>query len=113
MIVPASAAPEPVKTIKKKADVGMTGKGQGYGNSIIFTPVASLWAVRERLVLDQIHQAMDLFKATEDRAPKSHDEFMEKIIKDNHIHLPELPAGDRYQYDPKTGDLMIQSPERK
>ena len=53
---------------------------------------------------------MKLFKASEDRAPKSHEEFMEKIIKANNIHLPELPDGQRYQYDPKTEQLMVESP---
>ena len=33
-----------------------------------------------------------------------------KIIKANNIHLPELPDGDRYMYDPKTEQLMVESP---
>ena len=35
--------------------------------------------------------------------PKSHEEFMERIIKENHINLPQLPEGHRYVYDPKRG----------
>ena len=89
----------------------MGKKGHGYGKGVIATPAASLWAVRERMVFEvQIPEAMKLFKATEDRAPKSHEEFMEKIIKANNIHLPELPEGDRYRYDPKTEQLMVESP---
>ena len=90
----------------------MGKKGRGYGKGVIATPAASLWATRERLVFEvQIPEAMKLFKATEDRAPKSHEEFMEKIIKANNIHLPELPDGDRYMYDPKTEQLMVESPK--
>ena len=44
-------------------------------------------------------------------APKDNDEFMQRIIKENHIKLPELPEGDRYMYDPKTEQLMVESPE--
>jgi hypothetical protein len=53
---------------------------------------------------------MQLFKATEDRNPKSHEEFMEKIIKANQIHLPELWEGETYRYDPKTGELWVDPP---
>ena len=89
----------------------MGKKGRGYGKGVIVTPAASLCAARERLVFEvEIPEAMKLFKATEDRAPKSHEEFMEKIIKANNIHLPELPEGDRYKYDPKTEQLMVESP---
>jgi hypothetical protein len=54
---------------------------------------------------------MDLFKATEGRAPKDHAEFMQRIVKENNIKLPELPEGDRYMYDPKTEQLMVESPK--
>ena len=107
--------PEPnvEKKTAKKAQVGVGKKGRGYGKGIIATPAATLWAVRERLVFTvQIPEAMKLFKATEDRAPKSHEEFMEKIIKANNIHLPVLPDGDRYMYYPKTEELMVESPAK-
>ncbi len=107
---PAAAA-KPPATTEKKAEVGVGKKGRGYGKGVIATPAASLWAVRERVVFEVlIPEAMKLFKATEDRAPKSHEEFMEKIIKANNIHLPELPEGDRYRYYPKTEQLMVESP---
>jgi hypothetical protein len=106
-----AANPPAPPTTEKKAEVGVGKKGRGYGKGVIVTPVASLFAVRERLVFEvTIPEAMKLFKAMEDRAPKSHEEFMEKIIKANNIHLPELPEGDRYKYDPKTEQLMVESP---
>jgi hypothetical protein len=107
---PPAATPAP-PTTQKKAEVGVGKKGRGYGKGVIVTPIASLFATRERMVFDvTIPEAMKLFKAMEDRAPKSHAEFMEKIIKANNIHLPELPEGDRYKYDPKTEQLMVESP---
>ena len=61
----------------------------------------------------QIPKAMQLFKATEDRNPKSHEEFMEKIIKDGQIRLPELWEGETYRYDPKTAELWVDPPAEK
>ena len=72
-----------------------------------------MFAAKERLVFEiQIPEAMKLFKATEDRLPKSHEEFMERIVKENHIILPLLPEGHRYVYDPKRGELMVEQPAR-
>ena len=89
----------------------MGKKGRGYGKGVIVTPIATLFAFRERAVFDiAIPQAMTLFKANEGRAPKDNEEFMQKIIKANNIHLPELPDGNRYMYDPKTEQLMGESP---
>jgi len=111
--LPPPAASQTPETVQKPAEVGVGKKGRGYGKGFIATPAASLWAVKERLVFQvQIPQAMQLFKAGNDnKGPKSHDEFMEKIIKENSIKLPELPEGDRYMYDPKTEQLMVESPK--
>jgi hypothetical protein len=112
-LAPAPKAPPPVQ---KKAAVGAGEKGHYDSNVIIspiVTPITSYFAMRERLAYDiQIPEAMKLFKATEDRAPKSQEEFMERIIKENHIVLPLLPEGHRYIYDPKRGELMIEQPGR-
>ena len=35
---------------------------------------------------------------------------MQKIIKENQIKLPELPFGQRYVYDPKKEQLMVEKP---
>lgn len=111
---PAPAAPSPA-TVQTKATVGVGEKGRGYGGGVIMSPitgpVSSLFAAREMTVFSiQVPEAMKLFKATEDRLPKSHEEFMERIIKENHINLPQLPEGHRYVYDPKRGELMVAQP---
>ncbi len=33
---------------------------------------------------------------------------MQRIIKENMIKLPDLPPGDRYVYDPKREELMVE-----
>jgi hypothetical protein len=106
---PAPATPEPVRV---KAEKGVGAKGRGYGQGVIATPVATLFAAKERIAFDiQIPHAMNLFKAMEGRMPNSHEEFMEKIIKENQIKLPTLPEGERYVYDPKKEQLMVEKPQ--
>ncbi len=107
---PAAPAAEAPSANAVKAEAGVGKKGRGYGAGMVTTPVAALFSVRERLAFDQVTQAMNLYKATNEHAPKSHEEFMEKIIKENGIKLPQLPAGERYLYDPKTEQLTVERP---
>jgi hypothetical protein len=108
---PSPQPPKSPNTTKSEAKVGVGVKGHYGGEGVIVTPIASLFAVRERMAFEvQIPEAMKLFKATEDRFPKSQEEFMERIIKENHIQLPLLPEGSRYFYDPQRGELMVESP---
>jgi hypothetical protein len=109
-------APEqkPPETVQVKAERGVGVKGH-YDETgmvrVITTPVASLFAARERMAFDvSIPQALNLFKAQEGRPPKSNEEFMERIIKENNIALPKLPEKHRYIYDPKTEQLMVEKP---
>ncbi|MEI8372386.1 MAG: hypothetical protein WCJ35_06060 [Planctomycetota bacterium] len=97
-------------TVREKAAVGMGEKGRGYGGDMITMPVKTMWTVREQIVLGQIRKALDLYKASEEHFPKTHQEFMDRIIKENHLQLPTLPAGHRYVYDPDTDELMVERP---
>ncbi len=111
---PEEPAPEPAPVVREEAKAGVTGKGQGYGQGPVATPVAAYFGARERIIFQiQIPQAMKLFKGMEGRNPKSHEEFMAKIIKASSIALPELanPETERYVYDPETGKLMVESSE--
>jgi hypothetical protein len=112
---PAAQAPPASQPADKPANAGSHVAKVGSGkklsrlsHSLIAAEFATLYAVRERMVFEaQIPKAMQIFKATEGRAPKSHEEFMEKIIKDGQINLPELSDGERYRYDPKTEELWV------
>jgi hypothetical protein len=101
--------------IRQKADIGMGEAGRGYGEGIVATPVRALWFAREKLVLVQIEHGLQLFKAQDPqgRGPKSHEEFMEKIIKAGGIHLPALPVGQRYVYDPAKEELQVEQPRQR
>jgi len=64
-----------------------------------------------KLIFTSIDHALNLYWATEGNYPKTHDEFMEKIIKFNQIQLPELDEGVEYIYDPEDHKLKIYRPE--
>ncbi len=61
-----------------------------------------------------IKHAVDLYQATTGEYPKTTEEFMEKIIKENNIALPKLPFYQEYTYDASTHSLVVMEyPERK
>ena len=77
---------------REKAQVGVGEKGRGYGAGPVATPVAALFASKERIIFEmRIPEAMKIYKALNGRAPKSHEEFMKGIIEADRIKLPELP----------------------
>jgi hypothetical protein len=106
--VPETSPVPETPTTTKKAEAGVGAKGHDLGSGVISTPAAALFTIRERVIFEvRIPQALQLFKATENRAPKSHGEFMEEIIKASQIKLPELQPGETYRYDPKLEMLMV------
>jgi len=111
--IPAPGAnPNPDPPEVKKAGVGVGKKGHYSRELVIGTIIATRWRVEEKLTFEvKIPQAMQIYKATDaqGKGPKSHAEFMDKIIKTNFIKLPELRAGEEYEYDPKTEELMVVS----
>jgi hypothetical protein len=108
---PVSPTPPPGMTMEK-ADVGSGSKGRGYGGGIIATPVATYFAARERLMFTvTIPDCIRAYKFEHDfKGPKTNEEFMEKVIKKNGVHLPDLPPGHSYLYDPKEEQLMVVKP---
>jgi len=100
------------------AGVGVGKKGRALDQyqkdsvqKIISTPALALFQTKERIVFEiQIPHALDLYKAEHGEAPRTHEAFMRDIIEFNDIKLPELPAGQRYVYDPERGELMVERP---
>jgi hypothetical protein len=111
---PANAPP----VTQEAAGVGSGIKGRSLEEPgtvrLIAEPAIAYFRTKERLVFEvQIPQAMNLYKATEGKAPATHDEFMQMIIQANQINLPALPQGQRYVYDPTTEQLMVEKPVRQ
>ncbi len=107
---PAPVQEQPAEPERVKAEVGVGVKGTGYGGDMITEPIRARFRAEERIDFLQIEHQMNIFKAANDRLPKSQEEYMEQIIKPLGIKLPELPSGQRYVYDPKTGELMVERP---
>ena len=88
------AAPAPTY---QKAEVGVGQKGGDYGGGALMkhitTPASVYWKAQEQITFQQIEYNMKLYKATNGSAPKTHEEFMEKIVKANMLKLPEASAG--------------------
>ncbi|MEM8681446.1 MAG: hypothetical protein AAGF97_19035 [Planctomycetota bacterium] len=94
-----------------KAETGVGKKGRGYGGGIVSEPIHAYFRTGQRIQFLQMEKGMKEFRAIHDRLPESHEEFMEKIIEEYGVTLPELPPGESYVYDPEQGELMVQRPE--
>jgi hypothetical protein len=72
-------------------------------------PLAVLKNAQRELPALAIEHALNLFNASEGRYPQSFEEFMSRIITENKITLPQLPAGLEYQYDVPNHQLVVVS----
>jgi len=112
----ASASAQPAadpNVDRKKAEVGVGRKGQGYGGGIITEPVRQRFRIEEHIVFNiQIPHELQLYKAAHDnKGPRSSQEFFKEIIDAARLKLPDLNPGERYVYDPKTEELMVEFPD--
>lgn len=117
--MPADAAAAPAGDVPTGTDevaaVGVGAKGQNYGGpGFVTTPIEAYFRTEERINFEvQIPKAMQLYKADHNnKGPKTHEEFMEVIIREHGVQLPDLPEGDAYAYDPKTEQLMVRHPAK-
>ncbi|MDR1384272.1 MAG: hypothetical protein LBJ67_10605 [Planctomycetaceae bacterium] len=91
---------------------GKKGHYEEFGRISIFQrTIGTMYRTQERMDGNLIKHAMDLYKAEHDSFPKTHEEFMTQIIEYNHIKLPELKEGCRYEYNPQSGELEIYGPK--
>ena len=70
-------------------------------------PLEVLKAVRIQLPTLAIEHALNLFNASEGFYPRSHEEFMTRIIEENKMRLPQLTPDLEYQYDVANHKLLI------
>ncbi|MFK7820560.1 MAG: hypothetical protein AB8G99_17705 [Planctomycetaceae bacterium] len=61
----------------------------------------------ERMAKMKIESAVRNFQALNGYYPRDYEEFMERIIKQNHIKLPVLPRQMEYQYDVENHKLVV------
>lgn len=99
----------PTERVVAEAGVAKRGQSTAGETGILVEPVKQLFRFEQKAVFDlQIKPALNLYQASTGAFPKTHEEFMEKIIKANNIKLPVLPEGQTYVFDPEEGQLMVE-----
>lgn len=112
-VAPVTDADQPTERVVAEAGVGKKGQSLKNDTGIVVEPVKQLIRFEQKAVFDlQIKPALELYRGSTGSYPKTHEEFMQKIIKENGISLPELPAGQRYVFDPEQGQLMVERPKQ-
>ena len=104
----AEAKPE---MVLEEIQIDSGEQGRGYDEGVVSTPLKALWSAKAQLAFGMVRKAMDIYKAGEGHAPKTYQEFMDRIINENHIQLPTLPPGQRYVYDPQKEKLLLEKPK--
>ena len=87
-------------------------KGAELGKGVISTPAKIYLRIPDKLVFEQVKQALGLYRAANGDFPKTQEEFMSEVITANNLKLPELPPGSSYVYRPEEGELMIEEPAK-
>lgn len=112
-VVQQEAAPPQMEQVKADVGVGQKGskiRGEGM-NQMIAGPAIAYFNAKEKVVFQiQVPHALNLYWGEHGEYPKSHDEFMEKVINFNMIQLPALKEGARYVYDVESHTLMVERP---
>lgn len=101
---------------KKTQDIGEFDKDKAnqvrsdqsiHASDPVTAPLSVYGPAMERISLTHVTHAIELFNASEGRYPKDHEEFMQRIIKENNIQLPVLPYKGQYKYDVEKHELVV------
>ena len=83
-----AAAEKPVETEMVKAEAGVGKEGQKLKGKegILITPVKTLFNTKQRIEFEfRLEPALRLYEGANGHRPKTHEEFMEKILSLIHI----------------------------
>jgi len=114
---PTTTQPTTTELVPAETGVGKSGrkldqyKDDAVQNAVA-APTRALFRAKEAITFDTVQYALKLYKAEHGEGPKTHEDFMRDIIEFNQIQLPELPAGERYVYDPEAEQLMVERPSQ-
>jgi len=92
----SAAALEPQVVTAKTPKKGRTLHDQGTYLSAVGS---ARFRAEHQLIFHQVTHALNLYWGEHGYYPKSHEEFIVKIIEPNSIVLPELEEGQEYWYD--------------
>ena len=106
---PSTTMPQQGTGIRTQAQAGVGKRGQKLKdrNGMLTTPAKQIFLAEQKIMFMKAEQALQAFEVLNDRYPKSTKEYMDRVIKANYLTLPELPAGDRYEFDTRTHTLMV------
>ena len=99
--------PKMGERVQAKVGVGKGGQKLKGHNGMLATPAKQIFIAEQKIMFMRAQQALTAFEIMNDRYPRSTEEYMQGAIKANQLTLPELPVGDRYEFDPKTHTLMV------
>jgi hypothetical protein len=110
---PAAANSEANKTGGElaKAEKGVGAKGRGYGGGIITEPIHQYFNIQQTIDFQMIDNDLKHYHALHNRYPKDWEEFKKEILEPGNRLLPELPEGENFYFDGKTGKLFVQRPD--
>ena len=86
---------KPVVTPDVKITNPITGPLEAYG------------PLKQRIAGLSLDHAVNMFHALEGRYPKDYDEFMQRVIRENKIQLPEPTKGLHYENDVENHKLLV------
>ena len=94
---------------RRQAQPGVGERGQKLRNrqGPFSTPAKAMFRAEQQIMFLKADQALRAFEILNSRYPESHREYMEMVIRANGLSLPELPDGQRYEFDPDTHQLMV------
>ena len=102
---PTAIEPEkPREFTAKDPKRGKKSRAVGGYSGAVF---GARFSAEHRMIINQIEQAKNLYKAEQGNYPKTEKDFWENIIKANQIQLPEWEEGEEYFYDPTDHELKI------
>jgi hypothetical protein len=108
---PEPSAQAEMERVKAEAGVALKGQSLAEHEGVLVTPAKALFSAQQRLIYDAaVPKALQLYEATNQRYPQTHEEFMNDVIKANQIQLPPLPPGQKYVYDVEARELMVERP---
>jgi len=109
--VPNEPPPVTAQPRDFQAKDGKKGKKSRSAGGYLGAVVSAKFTAVNQLTKHQYTHALNLYWAEKGYYPKTHEEFMDKIIKFNKLKLPELESGVEYIYDPEDHQLKIHRPE--
>jgi hypothetical protein len=112
----AEAAVPETERVKAAAGVGIKGRSLDEYEGVVVTPVKAYFSARERVFFEiEFPGNYSRWIILEDQPPKDFDELKARFLDPLGLtaHMPKLPEGHKYVWDPMTQELLVERPKLK